>query len=828
MPDRAPRSEGRPTETTPLQSPPSSSPSVDEGRFLPGAVLAQRYRIVSLLGRGGMGEVYRATDLLLGQPVALKFLPPATARDEAALARFRNEVRIARQVSHPNVCRVYDIGEAEGLVFLSMEYVDGEDLASLLRRIGHLPQDKALEIVRKLCAGLAAAHDKGVIHRDLKPANIMLDSQGQVRVMDFGLAAFTVEARDVRSGTPAYMAPEQKAGRAVTARSDIYSLGVVVHEVYTGKRPSEKGSSKAELDPAVAVVIERCLAEDPQKRPASALAVVAALPGGDPLAAALAAGETPSPEMVANAGPVEGMSVRLAAACLGLLLAALAAAYLVRSKQSVAEMIRTPESPEVLAGRAREYIRSFGYNEPPKDTAMGWEYNQQFLARLWKEKGAADRAGVLQTLQPPAITFWYRQHPWGLYSLATPEVTRSDPWFYPLSIEVVLDPQGRLVEFHAAPPQRKPYEPGAPPDWNKLFAAAGLDMAKFQPAQPQFAPRTAYDLRQAWKGVYPASPATEVHVEAAAYEGKVSSFRVAAPSSYQAGGPDSGQATFVLVFVVILPLWAVVMAWRNAARGRADWNGALRLGLFCFAVNTVRGLLLSHHLAALEGPVLWKVIREGSTSLFLMAVLYLAFEPYVRRRMPRSLVSWNRILEGRWRDPHVGSDILIGLAACAAGAAVAWSLALAGQLPRRQPELAVSGSAWSAGALWILVFALGGGLSFLLLLALLRFLLRRTWLAAAVLAVVLSLAYGGAPTGMGFWGSATLFSVFFFLLARFGLVAATTVLFVNTLLPAMPLTTDFSRWYAWQGICAVLVLLTLGAYAFWTNLGGRPLWQEED
>jgi hypothetical protein len=494
-------------------------------------------------------------------------------------------------------------------------------------------------------------------------------------------------------------------------------------------------------------------------------------------------------------------------------------------------MIRAPESPEMLAGRAREYIRSFGYNEPPKDTAMGWEYNQQFLAQLWKEKSVADRPGVLQTLQPPAIAFWYRQHPWGLYSMAAPAVTRTDPWFRPSSIEVVLDPLGRLVEFHAAPPERKPYEPGSPPDWNKLFAAAGLDLAKFQTAQPQFAPRTAYDLRQAWKGVYPTSPATEVHVEAAAYEGRVSSFRVVAPSSYQAFGlpPDPFVRTFVLVFMVILPLWAVVMAWRNASRGRADWNGALRLGLFGFAVTIVRGLLVSHHMAAMEGLVLWKVIREGSTSLFLAAVLYLAFEPYVRRRMPRSLVSWSRILEGRWRDAHVGSDILIGLAAYAASAAGGLALALAGQLPRWQPGLAVSGSAWSAAALYALLFsAVGLGLSYLLMLAVLRFLLRRTWLAAAVLAVVLSLAYGGAPTGMGFWEIAVVVSPFCFLLPRFGLVAATTLLLVYELLRATPLTTDFSRWYAWQGICAVLVLLALGAYAFWTNLGGRPLWQEED
>ncbi len=166
----------------------SFAESADGSRFLPGTLLAERYRIVALLGRGGMGEVYRADDLTLGQPVALKFLAESVTRNEDVVGRFRNEVRIARQVSHPNVCRVYDVGEIEGRLFLSMEYVDGEDLASLLRRIGRLPEDKGLEIARKLCAGLAAAHEKGVLHRDLKPGNIMLDGRGQVLLTDFGLA----------------------------------------------------------------------------------------------------------------------------------------------------------------------------------------------------------------------------------------------------------------------------------------------------------------------------------------------------------------------------------------------------------------------------------------------------------------------------------------------------------------------------------------------------------------------------------------------------------------------------------------------------------------
>src|ERR1017187_10101801 len=147
----------------------TSSGVEEEGRFVPGTLLGGRYRIIGLLGRGGMGEVYRATDLTLGQSVALKFLPEEASRNQRLLERFHGEVRVARLVSHPNVCRVYDIGEVEGMPFISMEYVDGEDLASLLLRIGRLPADKALETARKLCAGLAAAHDRGIIHRDLKP-----------------------------------------------------------------------------------------------------------------------------------------------------------------------------------------------------------------------------------------------------------------------------------------------------------------------------------------------------------------------------------------------------------------------------------------------------------------------------------------------------------------------------------------------------------------------------------------------------------------------------------------------------------------------------------
>src|SRR3984957_9033430 len=305
----------------------SASRSSGQGYYVAGTTLADRYRIVSLLGKGGMGEVFRAEDLKLNQTVALKFLPVTMHDDETARARFYQEVRLAREISHANVCRVFDVGEMDGRLFLTMEYVDGEDLSSLLRRIGQFPQAKGLDIARQMCAGLAAAHDHGVLHRDLKPGNIMLDGRGRVRITDFGLAALSGDlgGEEVSAGTPAYMAPEQLAGVEVTQRSDIYSLGLVMYEIFTGKKayeaaslgellrrresssPSSISALVKDIDPLTERVIQRCLERDPSKRPASAIEVAAALPGGDPLAAALAAGETPSPAMVAASGEKEGL-----------------------------------------------------------------------------------------------------------------------------------------------------------------------------------------------------------------------------------------------------------------------------------------------------------------------------------------------------------------------------------------------------------------------------------------------------------------------------------------------------------------------------------------
>ena len=431
-------------------------------------------------------------------------------------------MRIARQVSHPNVCRVYDIGEVDGSTFLSMEYVDGEDLRSLLRRIGRLPGDKAIEIARKLCAGLAAAHDKGVLHRDLKPANIMIDGRGQVLITDFGLAALAgqLDGAHLRDGTPAYMAPEQLAGKEVSVRSDVYALGLVLHEMFTGKRAFENGSERTtptgvtslskDIDPLVERVILRCLDVDPHKRPASALAVAAALPGGDPLAAALAAGDTPTPGMVAASGDTEGISVRAAGIWLALILVGLVAVVVLGAKTNVLRKTPFEKPPAVLEERARNLIQSFGYAEPPADRAYGFLFDSDYQNYAERRGKPAAYRDQLARGQPPLIQFWYRQSPQSLapFNYLDGVVSRTDP--PPINSGMVglnLDPQGRLIQFDAVPPQveEKP-DSSRLPDWPALFTAAGLDMARFTPAEPQWVPLAGFDARAAWTGSYAQSP----------------------------------------------------------------------------------------------------------------------------------------------------------------------------------------------------------------------------------------------------------------------------------------------------------------------------------
>jgi Protein kinase domain len=578
--------------------------------------------VVALLGRGGMGEVYRANDLRLGQPVALKFLPEETAKNETALARFYNEIRIARQVSHPNVCRVYDLGDVDGQPYLSMEYVDGEDLGSLLRRIGRLPEVKALEIARKLCAGLAAAHDRGVLHRDLKPSNIMLDGRGNVLITDFGLAglAAQMQGAEVRNGTPAYMAPEQLDGKEVSIQSDIYALGLVLYEIFTGKRAFEAASLAElvrlhtettpvsptslvkDLDPAVERVILRCLDPDPRNRPASALSIAAALPGGDPLAAALAAGETPSPQIVAASGETTGIPLRVAVPCLATVIAGLVIVLIVGAQTSGLEHLNAEKSPEVLSATAQELIARLGYTAKPIDTASGFDYDGDFMRYLKEKEKPGGKWHEALSARPSALRFWYRQSPRYLFasdfhdSLLTPGVVTADDPTPILSgmVNIELDPQGRLTLFEAIPPQLETKSDAAPAfDWKVLLSAAGLDPAKLQPAEPNWQELSPFDARAAWTGTWPGTE-RPLRVEAAAWRGRPVYFLLlghwSRPARMQPFEPTRGEKA-ALVFLIGLTLAAIFgalfFARKNYVSGRGDRRGAFRLAVFIFSAEIV-------------------------------------------------------------------------------------------------------------------------------------------------------------------------------------------------------------------------------------------------
>ncbi len=257
-----------------------------------GSTFAERYQIIEELGRGGMGSVYKAFDTELGEKIALKLLKPEIAADERMIERFRNELKLARRITHKNVCRMFDLAKDKRTPYITMEYVSGEDIKSSLRRMGPLSPGKAVHIARQVCDGLAEAHKLGVIHRDMKPQNVMIDKTGNARIMDFGIAR-SVKAKGVTTsgmmiGTPDYMSPEQVEGKPVDQRSDIYATGVILFEMLTGATPfqgetalsiammhvREKPPNPRDLNPQISLELSRlilkCLEKDRAKRCQSA------------------------------------------------------------------------------------------------------------------------------------------------------------------------------------------------------------------------------------------------------------------------------------------------------------------------------------------------------------------------------------------------------------------------------------------------------------------------------------------------------------------------------------------------------------------------------
>jgi len=676
--------------------------------------------------------------------------------------------------------------------------------------------------------------------------------------MDFGLAGLTGQLHgDIRSGTPAYMSPEQLAGTEVTVRSDIYSLGLLLYEVFTGKRafqaaslmelmqmqeraaPASITTLVKELDPAVERVIQRCLQPDPRQRPASALAVAAGLPGGDPLAAALAAGETPSPELVAAAGETEGLPPKVAVSWLAAALVGIVVVAVFGPSQAVTSKLPLENPPEALARDARTILKNFGYTARPGDTAWGLEYDGDYRNYLKKQPAeAAARWKNPAAGQPPLVTFWYRESLQAMPAIRQFNVTTSysDPPFEMSGmVRLRTDPDGKLREFEAVPPQVEPTAGAATPlDWAKLFQAAGLDSSTFQAADTQWTPLANWDARAAWTGADPRNGA-KLRVEAAAWRGRPVSFRIIGPWTVPARmtPPDSGQnQTAFMVIIYLVLVAACLLAWYNFRARRVDQRGALRMATLYFACMAASRFLNMHHSATMqELSGFWQVMAVASLNAGIIWIFYLALEPWVRRRWPHTMISWTRYTTRGIRDPLVGRDLLAG-----AGCGALWLVllllpsALRGGEPLFPSLNALLGVRHEvAQMLYSFPDALQTSMMFFFLLFLLRVLLRKQWIATtafvAITAVVSVL--GSATPWFDILASAIFLAVLAFVLLRFGLLAAIVAYASLELLNVCPPTLDFSAWYIGLVPIPLVVVALIAIYGFRTSLAGRPLLKVE-
>jgi serine/threonine-protein kinase len=832
----------------------------DEGRFHPGSIVAGRYRILSMLGKGGMGEVYRAIDLTLGQSVALKFLPEDAARNERWLERFHSEVRIARQISHPNVCRVYDIGQTEGTPFISMEYIDGDDMAAMLGSIGRLPPDKALDTARKLCAGLAAAHDKGVIHRDLKPQNIMISKRGEILIMDFGLAAVadSLGGPEARNGTPAYMAPEQLRGAEVTAKSDIYALGLVLYELFTGRKPfdaktipalialqesqqlSSMSSIAADIDPAVEGIVRRCLHPDPAKRPSSPLAVAAALPGGDPLAAALAAGETISPELLAASGKHEPVPLKWTLPALIVVLLALLARPFIGQAIHAINYAPVSMPPEVLAQKARDNAARLGYTDRAADSHHDLRHQYSYLAWVAKNRNLKTIDWNSQLHNEPPVYLRYRQSPDLLLAKPDGRVSENQP---PRDVAGMwtmdVDSRGLLRHFEAVPPQfvaaaaassnAKAFDP------DPAFRAAGLDPAKFAEITPEWTPTSAFDSRRAWKGKHPAIPDLDLTVQVAAFQGRITDFRIVWPWTKPAVDETEvhtkRQVVFSLIAVAYRGIGLIFCVWlarRNIRQGKGDRKGAWKIAGAYFVLDLLQYPARYHFVPSVDSAgILFGNL--GGTVFFsaLMWLLYVALEPVVRARWPHSIVTWSRALSGQFSDPQLGSHILYG---CLAGVYIAaiylgvsgYSFWAGSDYPGGVSlDAAESTRGWISVAASVLSNGLTSGMMMMFLIFGLRQICRRDWIAAIVASAFLStqnLSNNDGDLALLAILWLFVFGGLVYSLMRIGMVAASVgVLTANVLLNNCS-NLDPLIWYS---LPAYLQLLALAGIAWFGFLKSR-------
>jgi len=843
---------------------------VEEQERPPGTMIADRYRIVSQLGVGGMGIVYRADDLTLDQAVAIKFLPSLVATNPAWLARFRNEARLARTVTHPNVCRVHDLGEADGEHFITMEFVAGEDLANLLRQIGRFPSEKAVDIARQVCAGLAAAHRAGVLHRDLKPANIMLDGEGNARITDFGIAGLSgqIAAGEIRAGTPAYMAPEQITGRDVTLESDIYALGLVLYELFSG-RPAYQAASLdeylrlhetttptplseivADLPDGIEEIVDQCLQKDSDKRPRSALHVAAALPGTDVLRLALASDMTPSPDLIAVAaaktgGPNHRMWLMIAAVSL------LASLVFLRSAHPIQWDDLGTSPPAALAERARRVLETAGLAVPDAYEAFGYCATEDAWRPMVRAFAGEDIAVKVVPTTAAEPCFFFRQSARPLVSATLENVFwRAGyvaPWDPPLaeanSRAVLFDKAGRLILLGVAPnAAARESNTGdvarVNEVWTGLLRAAGIDADRADALGKN--ERSATGDRDCTYWNVPETP--QPNGPASDFVG-CSSRR--GPTFFAAGTPPNerpldaagetiavtSQRSVVITAqrVLFLALLAIAVPFGilKLRTAKIDYQGVVRLAVVVVLMEIIAAVLRVGSSATFYDGLsrLCMAVVRAVGIAGLLGVFYLAVDAYARRLWPHLLVTWNRLLLRRFGDPDVRFHTLVGVcvgcwwafAAAAERAIVnAWGMNIRPMFGGERIAEKLHGFVSALASYFGCVEqALIYGLLFLLLLVVVRTWIRHPTWAAVVCTLVLApiVVPRGAHAytawlAMGFGGAA----VGVWIMVRYGLLAIVVAIFAALILNTTPMNVSSRAWTVSISMCAILIVVCLIAY----------------
>jgi hypothetical protein len=684
------------------------------------------------------------------------------------------------------------------------------------------------------------------------------------------------------------MAPEQHEGREVTTRTDVYALGLVLYEMFTGKPaltvdgarlggralssapPASPLTHVPDLDPAIERIILRCLERDPARRPPSAMAVAAGLPGGNPLAAAIAAGETPSPDMVAAAGEPGTMSPAVGGLCFaGVLTGLIVLAPLMRDVNLIG-LTKIQLGPQALTERAHTALRNLGYAEPPADEAVGYATDIDYLRYIDEHDRSPARWNALASSQPPALLFWHRQSPRRLTPIGganivtplNPPPTRSG------MVSLTLDQTGRLVSLLAVRVQIDTSQ-GAPNasalasavDWSALFAEAGLPIARFSPVEPRWIPPIFADSRAAWEGAYPDRPDVPIRIEAAAVRGRPAYFEIVAPWTRPRNedaiqGNTSGERVALYMRTAVAPLAitiAVLLALRNLRLGRGDRRGALRLSMFLLAAGAVSNVLETGDLS---------MLTRGPTIVFFVPafvwLLYIALEPHMRRVWPEAMIGWSRLLAGSVRDPLVGRDVLVGVLVAIGNALILGLHTLVRRWSGRPPQFPVGASSNPFDGMEVSSDLLLGGryvlsrivgsvmsipvwsgimLTFLLLLVLFVLFRRRSFAMVAMilgLTVTYVVTHGGwllanapadhfAPSLADIALFAAVQMAVIVVAVRFGLLTMLVASFVSVLLTMAPIAIGSSQPYVSSSRLIVATVIALAAYGWHTALAGRPM-----